>query len=108
MAPDVIILISLAFNDRSQRLHDRFDAHIRDTGELLCRATRQPLLDCSRALLARGCNETDIIGMVWAHAPQTIAMTAVIGQAARYDVLGGKFVKRKPSSKPSPMSEKEE
>jgi hypothetical protein len=95
MIPCITIVVKPAFNDRGRRHHDRFDAHLRDTGELVCPATRQPLLDGSRVLLARGYNPTNVIGMVWAHALQTIAMTAVIGKGGQFDVMDNRFVRRK-------------
>jgi hypothetical protein len=95
MIPGITIVIKPAFNDRGRRHHDRFDAHLRNTGELVCRATRQPVLDGSRVLLARGYNPTDVIGMAWSHAPQIITITAVIGTAAQFDVMGEKFVRRR-------------
>jgi hypothetical protein len=102
MVTTIAIVVKPAFNDRGRRHHDRFDAYLDDTGELICRATRQPLLDTSRVLLARGCNPTDIIGMAWSHKPQTITMTAVIGTAAQFDVMGNRFVRRKPIAGPMP------
>ena len=78
-----------------RRLHDRVDAYLCDTGELICKATRQPRLDSARALLDRGYLPTDIISKVWARAPHIVTMRAPIGVAAQYDVMGEKFVRRK-------------
>ncbi len=88
-------MVKPACDGRGRRRQDRFDAHLRDTDELICRATRQPLLDASRALLNRGNNPDDHICMVWSHKPQTVAMSALIGKAAQFDVMGEKFVRRK-------------
>src|SRR5262245_37875583 len=89
------IIVKPAFNMRGRRHHDRFDAHLRDTGQLLFRATRQPLLDSARVLLSRGCDPNARISMVWHHRPETVAMTAIISTAARFDVMGERFVRRK-------------
>lgn len=91
---DIIIVIAPAFRD-GKRLHDRFDAHLRETGELICCATRQPLLDGARELLKVGHGPIDVICTVWSHSPEVVAMKATIGVAARFDVMGEKFVRRK-------------
>jgi hypothetical protein len=51
---DIYIVVTPAFIRTGKRKHEQFDAYLRDTGELICTATRQPLLDASRELLARG------------------------------------------------------
>ena len=93
--PDIFIVVTPAFNSNGKRRHDRYDAHLRDTGELICSATRQPLLDASRELLARGYDHKDVICKVTSEAPQIVTMRAIIGIAAEYDVMGEKFVRRK-------------
>lgn len=99
--PDINIIVGPAFDSRGRRQHDRFDAHLRNTGELICRATRQPLLDTSRMLLASGYSPTERISMVWSHRPGTAALTGVIGVAAQFDVMGERFVRRKASFSPT-------
>src|SRR6266550_4563748 len=91
---DIIIVVKPACRN-GRRLHDRVDAYLCDTGELICKATRQPRLDSARALLDRGYLPTDIISKVWARAPHIVTMRAPIGVAAQYDVMGEKFVRRK-------------
>ena len=93
--PDIFIVVTPAFNSNGKRRHDRYDAHLRDTGELISSATRQPLLDASRELLARGYDPKDVIRKVRSEAPQIVTMRAIIGIAAQYDVMGEKFVRRK-------------
>jgi hypothetical protein len=93
--PALTIVVNPAFNDRGRRHHDRFDAHLREAGELICRATRQPLIDSARMLLSRGCDPNARISMVWHPRPETVAMTAVIGKAAQFDVMDNRFVRRK-------------
>ncbi|MCK1542042.1 hypothetical protein IVB12_08675 [Bradyrhizobium sp. 179] len=100
--PDITIIVKPAFDRRGRRQHDRFDAYLRETGELICRATRQPLLDGSRVLLSRGYDPADRICMVWPHKPEVVAMTAVIGKAAQFDVMGEKFVRRKATKPDAP------
>jgi hypothetical protein len=92
---DIIIIVKPAFNHCGRRQHDRFDAHLRDTGELVCGATRQPLFDSARVLLSRGCDPNARISMVWHDKPETEAMTAIIGKAAQIDVMDNRFVRKK-------------
>jgi hypothetical protein len=95
--------IASGFRD-GKRLHDRFDAHLRDTGELICCAKRQPLLDGSRELLKVGYEPTDVICMVWSHSPEIVAMKGPIGVVAQFDVMGSKFVRRKLPQAPGALS----
>jgi hypothetical protein len=81
---EITILVSPAFDRRGKRRHDRFDARLKDGGDVVCEATRQPLLDVSRVLLGRGVDPSTVICMVHAHAPAVVAMRAQIGVAARY------------------------
>jgi hypothetical protein len=102
---DIFIVVTPSFDRTGKRRHDRFDAYLRDTGEVICTATRQPLLDSSRVLLSRGYDSTDVICKVWSHKPQVVSMRAPIGVAAQYDVMGEKFVRRK-AAKPDPAQKK--
>ena len=92
---DIFIVVTPAFDRTGKHKHERFDAYLRDTGELICTETRQPLLDASRELLARGYDHKDVICKVTSEAPQIVTMRAIIGIAAQYDVMGEKFVRRK-------------
>jgi hypothetical protein len=47
--------------------------------ELICAATRQPLLDASRVLLARGFDPSTVLCMVHSHSPTVITLRAPIG-----------------------------
>jgi hypothetical protein len=91
---DIIIVVSPAFKG-GKRQHDRFDAHLADTGEVVFVATRQPMLDAARVLLDRGRDPHDVICKVCQHAPEIVSMRAPIGVAAWYDIMGAKFVRRK-------------
>jgi hypothetical protein len=51
-------------------------------------------------LLRRGADPTATICMVHASAPAVVTMRATIGVAAQYDVMGEKFVRRKPAVGP--------
>jgi hypothetical protein len=93
--PDIYIVVTSAFSRTGKRKHEQFAAYLRDTGELICTATCQPLLDASRELLARGYDPKDVICKVRSEAPQLVTMRAIIGIAAQYDVVGEKFVRRK-------------
>jgi hypothetical protein len=66
---DIFIVVTPASNSNGKRRHDRHDAHLRDTGELICSATRQPLLDASRVLLARGYDPKAVISKPINHSP---------------------------------------
>ena len=101
---ELIIAVSPAFDRRGKRRHERFDARLKDSDELICEATRQPLLDAARVMLARGVDPTTVICMVHAHAPAVVTMRATIGVAAQYDVMGEKFIRRKPIAEPMPGS----
>jgi hypothetical protein len=94
MITNITIIVKPAFDHRGRRHHDRFDACLRDTGELICRATRQPLLDSSWVLLSRGYDPNARISMIWHDKPQTVAMMALIGKAAQFDVMSCRFVRR--------------
>lgn len=91
----VVIIVSPSFDHCGKRRHDRFDARARDTDEVICRATRQPVLDGSRVLLDKGHSPSTVIRMAYAHAHAVITGWAIIGEAAQYDVMGEKFVRRK-------------
>jgi hypothetical protein len=102
---EITIVVSPAFDHRGKRRHDRFDARLQGGDEVICEATRQPLLDASRELLRRGADPTATICKVHASAPAVVTMRAPIGVAAQYDVMGEKFVRRKPAAGPMPGSE---
>jgi hypothetical protein len=51
-------------------------------------------------LLRRGVDPSTTICKVHASAPAVVTMRASIGLAAQYDVMGEKFVKRKPAAGP--------
>ena len=97
---EITIVVSPAFDHRGKRRHDRFDARLQGGEQVICEATRQPLLDASRELLRRGADPTATICMVHASAPAVVTMRAPIGVAARFDVMGEKFVRRKPAAGP--------
>jgi hypothetical protein len=97
---EITIVVSPAFDHRGKRRHDRFDARLQGGEEVICEATRQPLLDASRELLRRGADPTATICMVHASAPAVVTMRAPIGVAAQFDVMGEKFVRRKPAAAP--------
>jgi hypothetical protein len=97
---EITIVVSPAFDHRGKRRHDRFDARLQGRDEVICKATRQPVLDASRELLRRGVDPIGTICMVHASVPAVVTMRAPIGVAAQYDVMGEKFVRRKPAAGP--------
>jgi hypothetical protein len=100
----ITIVVSPAFDRRGKRRHDRFDARLKDSDEIICETTRQPLLDASRVFLRRGLCPSTAVCMVHAHAPTVVAMWATIDVAAQYDIMGEKFIRRKPIAGPMPGS----
>ena len=101
---DITIIVSPAFDRRGKRRHGRFDVRLQGGVEIICEATQQPLLDASRALLLKGADPTTVICKVRDDAPTIVTMRAPIGVAAQYDVMGEKFVRRKPAVGPMPGS----
>lgn len=101
---EVVIIVSPAFDRRGKRRHDRFDARVEDTDEVICLGTRQPVLDGSRVLLDKGHSPSTVIRMAYAHAPAVITGWAIIGEAAQYDVMGEKFVRRKTTAGSMPSA----
>ena len=97
---EITIVVSPAFDHRGKRRHDLFDARLQGGEAVICEATRQPLLDASRELLRRGADPTATICMVHASAPAVVTMRAPIGVAAQFNVMGEKFVRRKPAAGP--------
>jgi hypothetical protein len=97
---EITIVVSPAFDHRGKRRHDRFDARLQGGDEIVCEATRQPLLDASRELLRRGADSTATICMAHASAPAVVTMRAPIGVAAQFDVMGTKLVRRKRAAGP--------
>ena len=95
---EITIVVSPAFNNRGKRRHDRFDVRLQGSDEVICEATRQPLLDASRELRRRGADPNATICKVRASEPAVVTMRARIGVAAQYDVMGEKFVRRKPAA----------
>ena len=101
---EIVIVVSPAFDERGKRRHGRFDVHLKDSGELILVATRQPLLDASRTLIRRGLDPSYVICKVRSDAPTVVTMRAPIGVAAQFDVMGEKFVRRKPDAGPMSAS----
>jgi hypothetical protein len=97
---EITIVVSPAVDNRGKRRHGRFDTRLQGCDEVICEATRQPLLDASRELLRRGTDPNSTICKVHASAPSVVTMRARIGLAAQYDVMGEKFVRRKPTAEP--------
>ena len=100
----IVIVTTPSFDGRGKRRHGRFDVRLQGGDEVICEATQQPLLDASRVLLQRGADPTATICKVRADAPTIVTMRALIGVAAQYDIMGEKFVRRKPAAGPMPGS----
>ena len=97
---EITIVVLPALDRRGKRRHGRFDVHLHGNDEVICEATQQPLLDASRVLLRRGVDPTTTVCKVRADKPTIVTMRAAIGVAAQYDVMGEKFVRRKPAAGP--------
>ena len=88
------IVVSPAFDGQGKRRHGRFNVRLQSTLEIIREATKQPLLDSARVLLSRGCDPNARINMIWHDKPKAVSLTAVIGQAAQFDVMAERFVRR--------------
>jgi hypothetical protein len=99
---EITIVVSPAFDNRGKRRHDRFDARLQSSDEVICEVTRQPLIDASRELLRRGADPNATICKVSASEPAVVTLRARIGVAAQYEVMGEKFVRRKRAAGPMP------
>ena len=102
---ELIIFVSPAFNRCGKRRQGRFDVRLKDSDEIICEATQQPLLDAARIMLRRGVEPSTIICKVRSDTPMVVTMRAPISVAAQFDVMGEKFVRRKPDPGPMPSSE---
>ncbi len=74
------------------RRYGVFDA-FQTNGRWLCRS-HAPLCAAARVLLIRGADPKSTIEMRHASNPDTVAMTAPIGIAAKYTVMAERFVRR--------------
>ena len=101
---EIIIVTTPSFDGHGKRRHGRFDVRLKDSDEIICDATQQPMLDAARIMLRRGVDPSTIICKVRSDAPMVVTMRAPIGVAAQYDVMGEKFVRRKPDAGPMPSS----
>ncbi len=101
---EITIVVSPSFDRRGKRRHGRFDVRLQGCDEIICEATQQPLLDASRVLLSRGFDPSTVICKVRSDAPTVVAMRAPIGVAAKFDVMGSAFVRRKAATGPMPGS----
>ena len=102
---EITIIATPAFDRRGKRRHGRFDVRLQGCDEIICEATQQPLLDTSRVLLRRGFDPSTVVCKVRSDAPTVVTMRAPIGVAAKFDVMGSAFVRRKPAAGPMPGSE---
>jgi hypothetical protein len=100
----IVIVVSSSFDRRGKRRHGRFDVRLQGCEEIICEATQQPLLDASRVLLCRGFDPSTVICKVRSDAPTVVTMRAPTGVAAKFDVMGSAFVRRKPAVGPMPGS----
>jgi hypothetical protein len=104
----IVIVTTPSFDGHGKRRQGRFDARLKDSDEVICEATRQPLLDAARIMLRRGVDPSTTISKVSVDAPTIVTMRAPIGIAAQYDIMGVKFVRRKTAAGPMPGSEIED
>lgn len=101
---EIIIVVSPSFDHRGKHRHGRFDVRLQGYHEVICEATQQPMLEASRVLLRLGVDPSTAICKVRVDAPTIVTMRAPIGVAAKYDVMGEKFVRRKRAAGPMPRS----
>jgi hypothetical protein len=97
---ELIIIVSPAFRRCGKRRHGHFDIRLQGATEVICEDTQQPLLDAASIILQRGVDPSTVICKMRSDAPTAITMRAPIGVAAQFDVMGEKFVRRKPGAGP--------
>jgi hypothetical protein len=97
---EIVIATTPSFDGHGKRRHGRFDVRLKDSDEIICEATQQPLLDAARIMLRRGVDPSIVICKVRSDASTVVTMRAPIGVAAQYDVMGERFVRRKPDAGP--------
>jgi hypothetical protein len=96
-ANEATIVVTPAFDSAGKRRHELFEARLLGHSETIC-ISAQPLLDCSRILLQAGFKGSLILKMVHARAPDVVALSGPLEVAAQLDVMGARFVRRKPST----------
>jgi hypothetical protein len=101
---EIVIVTTPSFDRHGKRRHGRFDVRLQGSEEIICLGTQQPLLDASRVLLRRGFDPATVIYKVRSDNPTVVTMRAPIGVAAKFDVMGSAFVRRKPAAAPMPSS----
>jgi hypothetical protein len=101
---EITIVVSPVFDRYGKRRHGRFNVRLKDSLEIICEATQQPLLDAARIMLRRGIDPGTKIWKVRADAPSIVTMKSIVGIAAQFDVMGGAFVRRKAAAGPMPGS----
>ena len=92
---EIVIVTTPSFEAHGKRRQGRFDVRLKDSDEIICEATQQPLLDEARIMLRRGVEPSTIICKVRSDAPMVVTMRTPIGVAAQYDVMGEKNDLRK-------------
>lgn len=97
------IVVAPAPDRQGRTRYGAFEARIEGSSELLAVSTK-PFIDSARRLIAIGTDPATTLELVHAAAPTTVALRAGIGVAARYDVMGGKFVRRTATASPMPSS----
>jgi hypothetical protein len=93
---DIVVVITPAYDRHGRRRHEKFEARRRHCDAIIC-ISAQPLLDVSRIFLSAGADPATRISLVHSNRPEQVALIASIGAAAEYDVMGTRYIKRKPS-----------
>jgi hypothetical protein len=94
-AKEATIVVTPAFDNNGSRRHELFEARLLGHEEIIC-ISAQPLLDCSRILLEAGFMGSAMLKMVHGRSPHVTALSGRIEDAAQLDVMGARFVRRKP------------
>jgi hypothetical protein len=92
---EIRIITSPAFDSQGRRRHEHVEVRLAAGGEVLL-VSRQPLLDAARYFLTQGADPATVLTKVHGDKPDVVTMKSTIGLAAQYDVLGSRFVRRKP------------
>jgi hypothetical protein len=99
---DVTIVVSPALDCGGRRRAELFEARLLGSSMILC-VSRQPLLDVARTLLGRGMPSQTVLSLVHDSNQLEVALRAPIGIAAKYDVMGSRFVRRNCPARPDAL-----
>lgn len=93
---EIVVVVTPAYDRHGRRRNEKFEVRRRHCDAIIC-ISAQPLLDVSRIYLSAGATPATRISLIHSSRPEQVALIAPIGVAAQYDVMGTRYIKRKPS-----------